>query len=94
MEDAGRIIGFAGNRDRFITWLFVHPDSRRKGVATAMVRQLLDQLDGTVTLNVVKGNTPALTLYQSLGFAVEREFPGNFQGTPCTVAKLRHETAA
>jgi ribosomal protein S18 acetylase RimI-like enzyme len=93
-EDAGRIIGFAGNRDSFITWLFVHPASRRKGVATAMVRQLLGQLEGTVTLNVMKGNIAALALYQSLGFALEREFPGNFQGIPCTVARLRHETAA
>jgi ribosomal protein S18 acetylase RimI-like enzyme len=94
MEEAGRVVGFAGIRATFITWLFVHPNSRRRGVATALIRQLLSEVEGPVTLNVVKSNDAALSLYQSIGFAVEREYPGNFQGSPCQVAKLRHQTAA
>jgi ribosomal protein S18 acetylase RimI-like enzyme len=50
MEDAGRVVGFAGSRGSVITWLFVHPNHRRKGVAAALVRALLAQLDGTITL--------------------------------------------
>ena len=94
MEDAGRVVGFAGNRENFITWLFVHPNSRRKGVATSLIRQLLSEVEGPVTLNVVKSNAAALALYRDIGFTIEREYPGNFQGGPCQVAKLRHETAA
>ena len=33
-EESLRVIGFAGSRGTFITWLFVHPAFRRKGVAT------------------------------------------------------------
>jgi ribosomal protein S18 acetylase RimI-like enzyme len=94
MEDACRVVGFAGNRENFITWLFVHPNSRRKGVATALIRQLLSEAEAPVTLNVIKSNAAALALYQSIGFTVEREYLGNFQGIPCQVAKLRHQTAA
>jgi putative acetyltransferase len=94
MEQAGHVVGFAGNRDNFINWLFVHPAHRRNGVASALIRYLLGQLTGPVTLNVAKSNAPALALYEGIGFAVEREFSGNFQGIPCKVARLRHQTAA
>ena len=94
MVDADRVVGFAGSRDSFITWLFVHPSYRRKGVATALVGEMLGRLEGPVTLNVAMSNIAALALYQRVGFAVEREFAGQFQGKPCRVAKLRHETAA
>ena len=94
MVDADRVVGFAGSRDSFITWLFVHPSYRRKGVATALVGEMLGRLESPVTLNVAMSNIAALALYQRMGFAVEREFAGQFQGNPCGVAKLRHETAA
>lgn len=94
MEDAGRVVGFAGNRDKFITWLFVHPNSRRQGVGAALIGKLLTELRGPVTLNVVASNAAELALYRSVGFTVEREYPGNFQGSPCQVAKLRHEVTA
>jgi GNAT superfamily N-acetyltransferase len=60
MEEAGRIVGFAGIRQSFITWLFVHPNWRRKGVATALIRKLLSEVEGPVTLNVVKSTAAAL----------------------------------
>jgi ribosomal protein S18 acetylase RimI-like enzyme len=94
MEDADRVVGFAGSRDSFITWLFAHPVFRRKGVATALVRHVLAQLESPVTLNVAMSNAAARALYERIGFKVEREFQGNFQGIPCRVAKLTYETAA
>lgn len=87
-EIGSRAAGFAGSRGNLITWLFVHPASRRLGVASALLRQLLASLEGPVALNVASGNTPARTLYGQFGFRVEREFLGNFQGRPCSVAKL------
>jgi ribosomal protein S18 acetylase RimI-like enzyme len=93
-EVAHRIAGFGGSRGSFITWLFVHPAFRRKGVATALVREMLGRLQQPVTLNVMMSNAPARNLYERIGFKVEREFQGNFQGNPCKVAKLRYETAA
>jgi putative acetyltransferase len=93
MERANRIVGFAGSRGSFVTWLFVHPSYRRQGVATALLRDMLKRLEGPVTLNVAMSNHAALALYQRSGFAVEREFVGQVQGNSCKVAKLRHETA-
>jgi len=93
-EESHRVIGFAGNRGTFITWLFVDPSSRRKGIATALIREILGRVNRPVTLNVVMSNIAALALYRRNGFTIEREFPGQFQGMPCKVAKLRHEAAA
>ena len=86
--DAG-LVGFAGNRGNLITWLFVHPAFRKAGVASALLHQLLASLERPVVLNVAAGNIPARSLYGRLGFQVEREFVGNFQGIPCPVARLR-----
>ena len=93
-EDTGHVVGFAGNRGSFITWLFVHPQFRRRGVASALVGHIIARVEPPVTLNVASQNVAARALYQRLGFKVEREFMGNFQGQPCSVCKLRYETAA
>ena len=94
MDDANRIVGFGGSRRTSITWLFVHPAHRRKGVALALVRAMLAELDGTITLNVATTNAAACNLYKRVGFTVEREFIGKFNGHACPVAKLRYHTAA
>lgn len=94
MEDAGRVVGFAGSRGTVITWLFVHPNHRRRGVADALVRELVARLDGKITLNVATTNAAARSLYERLGFTLEREFIGDFNGHSCPVAKLRYHKAA
>lgn len=89
VELGDKVAGFAGSRGSFITWLFVHPEYRRAGVASALLRDLLASLERPVHLNVAASNIPARTLYERFGFQIEREFMGSFQGTPCSVAKLR-----
>jgi ribosomal protein S18 acetylase RimI-like enzyme len=93
-ERSERIVGFGGSRGNFITWLFVHPEYRRLGAAQALVRALLARLSGTITLNVATTNVAAYNLYKRLGFTVEREFIGQFNGHACPVAKLRYKKAA
>ena len=87
-EVDSRPVAFAGYRANLITWLFVHPGFRRLGVASELLRQLLKSVGRPVTLNVASGNTRARNLYTQFGFHVEREFMGNFQGSPCPVARL------
>ena len=89
VESGTELVGFAGNRGTLITWLFVLPSYRRSGVATALLAELLARLERPLTLNVVAGNTAARSLYERFGFQVMHEFTGNFQGTPCNVAKLQ-----
>lgn len=91
MDDDNRIVGFGGNRGNCISWLFVHPDHRRKGVATALVRAITSRLHGPVTLNVATENIAARSLYERLGFRIEREFIGDFKGQACPVSRLRYE---
>jgi ribosomal protein S18 acetylase RimI-like enzyme len=67
-ELSARLVGFAGSRGSFITWLFVHPEFRRAGVASALLRDLLTSLDRPVVLNVASSNIPARTLYGRFGF--------------------------
>jgi ribosomal protein S18 acetylase RimI-like enzyme len=94
MEDDNRIVGFGGNKGNFISWLFVHPAHRRRGVATALVRAITSRLNGSVTLNVATENIAARCLYERLGFIVEQEFTGHFKGHPCRICKLRREAVA
>jgi ribosomal protein S18 acetylase RimI-like enzyme len=94
MEQSNRVIGFGGIRGSTITWLFVHPQYRRKGVGAELVRALLTRIEGPVTLNVVADNLAARRLYERLGFAVEREFLGKFKGHECRAAKLRYDKSA
>ena len=44
-EEAARVVGFAGHRGSFITWLFVHPQFRRRGIAKALVHDLIARLE-------------------------------------------------
>ena len=93
-EEDGTIVGFAGNRGTSITWLFVHPSFRRRGIATSLVKDMLRKLKQPVTLNVALTNGPAMSLYQRMGFKLEREFLGDFNGHPCKVARLQYAAAA
>jgi ribosomal protein S18 acetylase RimI-like enzyme len=88
-EKAGQVLGFAGTRGDTITWLFVHPAHRRKGVAGELLRHILRRLDGVATLHVAKGNQPALRLYEQFGFSAESEFAGHFNGHAVQVLRLR-----
>ncbi|MEO0830218.1 MAG: GNAT family N-acetyltransferase [Pseudomonadota bacterium] len=74
----GHLVAMAGQRMAFPGWVeisgvCVHPDFRGRGLAQrlvmGMVRQLLDQ--GTMPfLHTYADNTPAIRLYEQLGFEI------------------------
>ena len=84
----GEVVGFAGYRGNYISWLFVHPRYRRRGVATALASAILDKLNGEVELNLAATNDAARGLYTALAFRVKREFEGEFEGVPVRVVRM------
>ncbi len=89
VEDQEEVLGFAGNSGNYISWMFVHPHHRRKGVARLLLEHILTSLDGKVKLNVFKNNHAACALYQQFGFEIEREFVGNLNGYKTKAMTLR-----
>ena len=72
----GQMTGYAGMHiildEGYITNIAVSPLFRRQGVATALLKALIDEarlrMLAFVTLEVRAGNVPAITLYEKFGF--------------------------
>jgi len=91
MEDGGEVVGFGGNKGRYISWLFVHPRYRRRGIGRALLGEILSRLPGAISLNVAAGNHAARALYEHFGFGMKREFSGTFNGHDCKVVTMSRE---
>ena len=71
-----RLAGYVGSQtvmdETDMMNVAVHPDFRRKGVAEALVVCLVEELKGrgsrSLALEVRASNTPAIGLYEKLGF--------------------------
>lgn len=71
------VVGFAflvpnvSHTEAYVSFLFVHPDWRRGGIAKFMIYHLIQSCAGRdITLHV-SANNPAVMLYQNFGFKVE-----------------------
>ena len=72
-----RVIGYVGSQSSIdeadIMNVAVHPDFRRRGVAEALIIRLVSDLKErgihALLLEVRVSNTPAITLYEKLGFS-------------------------
>lgn len=80
VEQDSIVLGFAGNKGNYISWLFVHPNYRKKGIGKLLIEHTLNRLTGLIKLNVAKNNSAARALYKKYGFQIEREFEGNYNG--------------
>ncbi len=79
IEQEGRLVSVAGThlvsktyRVAAVGNVMTHPDYRGRGYATrataAVCAELERQQIGTIVLNVWQGNTPAVSVYEKLGF--------------------------
>jgi GNAT superfamily N-acetyltransferase len=80
MEENSKVIGFAGNKGNYISWMFVDPGYRRKGIAKKFLNKILKDLKGEIKLNGAKNNTAGKNLDKKFGFVIEKEFIGNLNG--------------
>ena len=74
-EEGGNVLGFlvfrqTGPDEHEILNLAVDPHSRRKGVARALINNMLRQHPGTCFLEARASNSAAIALYESVGFSL------------------------
>ena len=71
VED-GKAVGFVGlyalSGEADIVRVGVLPQYRNRGIARAVLKKSLENVDGDVFLDVRESNAPAISLYRSLGF--------------------------
>ena len=92
----GQVVGFLVTRriapdELEVLNLAVAPSMRRKGVARALVREVLETQEGAVFLEVRESNAGARQFYESIGFIVLDRRPGYYADPPeaAIVMKLR-----
>lgn len=82
------IAGYLAIHCMEIRALFVHPDSRGKGIGKQLLEYALALVKGKAILYVAKNNTPAKALYRSYGFSVVEEFETEYNGVPILANKM------
>src|SRR4028118_1174860 len=76
----GEVAGFLALSDDEVTWTYVHPRFYRRGVGTALLRQVTEGATGRLELTVLDGNDAARRLYERAGFVVEETRTGALVG--------------
>ena len=93
--DGGRVLGYVGMMfvldEGYISNVAVAPAFRRRGIADALIAELLRRADALslsfVTLEVREHNIPAISLYENNGF-VRVGLRKNYYQKPCENAVL------
>ena len=86
-EESGRVTGFLVSREtvpgeREILNIAVHPEFRRLGIASDLIRRELSAHSGEHFLEVRESNQPARNLYKHLGFREVGVRPGYYENPP------------
>lgn len=82
------VVGFTGVRDHYIGWLYVDPAFYGRGIGRSLLKQAMALAGPEAWTVSLKGNAPALALYQSEGFRAVEEFDGDNAGYACTALRL------
>ena len=90
----GKIAGFlvsrqVADKEREILNIVVHPDFRRLGIATALLRAELERSPGAHFLEVRESNAAARELYKQIGFEDAGQRPGYYDNPPETGIVMR-----
>jgi len=71
-KDGNSALGYIGiqifSGEGYVTNVATLPEYRKQGIAQALVNRALENEMEFLTLEVRKGNTPAISLYKKLGF--------------------------
>lgn len=76
-----KIVGFIGVADQNLEMLFIHPDSRGKGIGKTLLDYSIDKLKVT-KVDVNEQNEQAVGFYEHYGFEVVRRSELDSSGKP------------
>lgn len=80
-EEDGEVVGFAACTADELAWLYVAPEKMRRGVGRSLSEYAIKMYPEIRYVEALKGNLPALKLYENLGFQLkgieEGKMPGN-----------------
>lgn len=85
-EDGDRVLGFVAVKYDELSWLYVDPAVYRRGVGRALVRHAIASSKGTMSVEVLVGNEPALRLYLAEGFKILKRVDGRMTGNEAFAA--------
>jgi len=85
-EVEGEVCGFVAYAEGELTWLYVEPSRYRQGIGRQLLRHAIKALEGNMSTEVLVGNEPALALYLSEGFTVQRRVDGKLTGNEAFAA--------
>ncbi len=85
-EVDGQVSGFVAYTAGELSWLYVHPSRYKQGIGRQLLRHAIDASGGTISTEVLLGNEPALALYLSEGFKIQRRVDGKLTGNEAFAA--------
>lgn len=86
------VTGFAACTPEELAWLYVAPEYQHRGIATALIRHCLERFPHIEAIEVLRGNEPARSLYEKMGFTVVETLSGVMPGNerfPVEVYSMR-----
>lgn len=75
------VVGFVAYTGQELAWLYVDPARMGRGIGRQLAAHAMARAKGRpLAVEVLAGNTPALALYQSLGFKTAETASGRMPG--------------
>lgn len=92
--DCHGVVAYGAVYQSEVRALFVHPNSRGKGIGKKLFQFLLNTLTpcpihNVISLYVAKTNENAKALYEQFGFKVTEEFEAEYNGVPVLANKMQ-----
>ncbi len=84
-----KVVGFVAYSEGEIAWLYVSPESMRKGVGKSLIMHAINStVQRPIELEVLVGNSPALHLYEAMGFETTETCSGTMPGNESFEVKV------